>query len=61
MIGHFIVELQERDENRDLDEILKDRVGTRELLIWLGSLDAIIEIELNITDEDRIRALDDIL
>ena len=61
VIGHFIVELQERDENRDLDEILKDRVGTRELLIWLGSLDAIIEIELNITDEDRIRALDDIL
>ena len=60
-IGHFIVELQERDENRELDEVLKDRVGTRELLIWLGSLDATIEIEQSITDEDRIRALDDIL
>lgn len=61
LIGHFIVELQERDEDRELDEVQKDRVGTRELFIWLGSLDAIIEIERDITDEDRIRALDDIL
>lgn len=60
-IGHFIVELQERDEERELDEIQKDRIGTRELLIWLGSLDAIIEIDRNITDEDRIRAIEDIL
>ena len=60
LIGHFIVELQERDEDRELDEVQKDRIGTRELFIWLGSLDAIIEIEQNITDEDRIRALDDI-
>ena len=61
LIGHFIVELQERDEDRDLDDVQKDRIGTRELLIWLGSLDAIIEIEQNITDEDRIRAIEDIL
>ena len=60
LIGHFIVELEERDDERELDEVQKDRIGTRELLIWLGSLDAIIEIERNITEEERIRALRDI-
>jgi parvulin-like peptidyl-prolyl isomerase len=56
----YIVELLEREE-RELSDTQRQVVATRELNNWLRDLDNKLEIERDFTDEDRGRALNDIL
>ena len=60
-VGFYIVELLERDEDRELDESLRRTVAAREMAEWLLSLDDALDIERDFTAEDRDRALRDVI
>lgn len=58
----YIVELLEKDENRELSEEQKQAVVTRLVNEWLESLDSKLTIKDDLfTEEDRNRALSDVL
>ncbi len=59
--GLFIVELVEREEDRELDEVQRQQFATRDLVAWLGELDATLDVERDFTREDASRALSDVL
>ena len=59
--GIYIVESLERDDDRELDEGQRQLVGTRLMTEWLDSLDEILNIKRDLTQEDAIRALNDVL
>ncbi len=58
--GAFIVELMERADSRALDDTQKQIVANRELEKWYDSLDAELNVKRDLTQEDSLRALDDI-
>ncbi len=60
-LGLFIVEVLERDDDRELVETYRQTVAAREMTAWLRDLDDRLEIERDFTAEDRDRALRDVL
>lgn len=54
--GWFVVELTEKDEDRELDDNQKQMVVSRLTSEWLDQLDLPVEIDL--TENDRIHALE---
>lgn len=59
--GFFIVELVDQDDDRELDDFQQQVVVAREMNDWLNSLDVTLDISRDFADEDRIRALNDVL
>lgn len=59
--GFFIVELVDQDDDRELDDFQQQVVVAREMNDWLNSLDDTLDISRDFADEDRIRALNDVL
>ncbi|OGO49811.1 MAG: hypothetical protein A2148_07490 [Chloroflexi bacterium RBG_16_68_14] len=57
----YIVELLGRDESRPLDDDQKRVVGSREMQKWLDDMRTKLGIEQDFTQEDSIRALNDVL
>jgi parvulin-like peptidyl-prolyl isomerase len=55
----YIVELLEREDDRPLDGQQREQVGNRDMGEWLVGLD--VEIERDLTEEDALRALEDVL
>lgn len=60
-VGIYIVQLMEREDERELDDTLRSVVAAREMSEWLQGLDDSLDIERDFTAEDRNRALGDIL
>ena len=62
-IGDFqyIVELLERDDARELDDEQRESVASRELRDWIDGLRTSLDIERNLTQDDAVRAVEDIL
>ena len=60
-VGIYIVQLVEREDERELDDTLRSVVAAREMSEWLQGLDDSLDIERDFTFEDRNRALGDIL
>ncbi len=56
-LGYYVVELVERDEDRELDEDQKTQVANRDLEGWLDSLDDTLVVVIDLTPDDRARAL----
>lgn len=59
--GIYIVELLERDDDRELDEAQRPLVGARLMENWLDELNETLNIKQDLSQEDAIRALNDIL
>jgi parvulin-like peptidyl-prolyl isomerase len=61
-IGDFlyIVEVLERDEARDLDDDQRDIVADRELRAWIDGLRDTLDIERNLSQDDAVRAVNDL-
>lgn len=55
----YIAQLLERDDRRPLDDQQRPRVAEREMDEWLDGLS--LTVERNFTEEDAVRALEDIL
>lgn len=58
--GSYIVELLERDEDRELDDSQRGAVATRLVNEWFDSLDSKLTVERNLSQDDEIRALNDV-
>lgn len=56
----YIVNLLERDEARELDEDQRSTVADRELGDWLTGLRGTLDIERDLSQDDAIKALEDI-
>ena len=59
--GIYIVELLESDDDRELDEVQRPLVGARLMTAWFDSLNETLNIKRDLTQDDAIRALNDIL
>jgi len=57
----YIVQLLERDEQRPIADQQKPIVGGREMFDWLSGLNTKLDITRDLTDDDRARALDEII
>lgn len=57
----YIVQLLEREDDRELDDGQRQIFGVQELNDWLLDLDSRLNIDRDITIEDAARALSDIL
>ena len=57
----YIVQLLEREDDRELDDGQRQIFGVQELNDWLLELDSRLNIDRDITIEDAARALSDIL
>jgi hypothetical protein len=60
-VGLYIVQLVEREDERELDDTLRSVVAAREMSEWLQELDQTLDIERDLTPEDEGRALNDVL
>jgi len=56
----FIVELLERQDDRELGEQQRQQVIDRNFQDWLEGLNEKLDISRNLNDDDRIRALNDV-
>ena len=59
--GLYIVEALEHDDDRELDEGQRPLVGSRLMTDWFADLDEILNIKRDLTQDDAIRALNNIL
>lgn len=57
----YIAELLERQDDLTLGEQQRQQVANRQMNEWLGGLDGTLDIERDLTSEDALRALEDIL
>jgi len=57
----YIIEVVEKDDARPLDDAQRDNVANRELAAWIDGLRESLDIEENLSDEDSIRAVEDVL
>lgn len=57
----YIVQLFDRDEQRPVTDQQKPIVGGREMFEWLSGLNTTLDITRDLTDDDRGRALDEII
>ena len=58
---YYIVEVVERDDSRALDDAQRRDVAGREFGKWLTDVNGTLDIERNLTEEDAVRALRDVL
>ena len=59
--GLYIVEALEHDDDRELDEGQRPLVGSRLMTDWFADLDEILNIKRDLSQDDAIRALNNIL
>jgi hypothetical protein len=57
----FISELLERADDRALDDVQREQVGSRGFEEWLDGLDASLSVERDFTADDANKALSDII
>lgn len=57
----YIVQLLDRQDDRTLDESQRNLVSNREMTTWLDEAEKEQTVEDNLTDEDAVRAINDIL
>jgi len=58
---YYVVEVQERDPSRELSEEDREAVADREVADFITELRESLDIETNFTQDDAVRALEDIL
>ena len=56
----YIVEVLEREDARALDDIQRGNVASRELSEWLDGLRTSLDIERNLSQDDAVRAVNDL-
>ena len=61
VLGLYIVQLVEPEQDRELDEVLRSTVVAREMTEWLEGLDNTLDVERDFTAEDRDKALRDVI
>jgi foldase protein PrsA len=59
--GYYVVELVDKDASRELTDTQKSEYGSRELNEWLDELEATHRVELNLTQDDTLRVLENAL
>ena len=59
--GSYIVLLENRDDNRELSEQQKPQVVERQMNEWFEGLDKTLTIGRNLSEEDALHALEDVL
>jgi parvulin-like peptidyl-prolyl isomerase len=57
--GFYIVELVDKEANRNLTDEQKTEYGSRELNEWLDEVEATHRVEIALTEEDILRVLQD--
>ena len=56
----YIVELLDREDDRELDDSQRSAVAERDMADWLASQSGTLDISLNLSGDDRNRALNDV-